>query len=465
MVGVAYTEESDTFIRIYNIHSGERIHTHQCVGSLAGMWANSGSLQFAIIVPAEKMSVCGIAFAPGHCYENVTDTLAAPPGINLTTPLLFSPSPYRVSYILGHTLKVWDPQGRRYLLSNEDASFNGSAMAFSPDGGFFACGTVGSDIYLWKGHTSGYAFYRKLPSSFTSPAPLFSPDNKSVIAWGRSMLQLFSLEDSATPAPDDTFQTSGQKRPFILEFSPDNSSVAFARLGDKVVTVIDLKSCARRIVIDAGTEVYGLKFSDDAIAVGCRQELIVWDLSKGGGASDGKATIKDSVRTTGLRSLVTRRPEFTSISPDLLMLAETWSGRKTGNVGSIVVYDVETGVQIWGTKVDCDKPWFSPDGGQIWCDVGAGEERGWSVVKTSGLDEIELVPLTGSPPETWPWRSSCGYTVTDDGWIHNCKGKPLMLLPPSWISNERNVRVWNGRFLALLHSTLSQPVILELDPE
>ena len=42
--------------------------------------------------------------------------------------------------------------------------------------------------------------------------------------------------------------------PFIFEFYPDNTSARIARLNGSIVTVIDPKSGARRLVIDTGSQ-------------------------------------------------------------------------------------------------------------------------------------------------------------------------------------------------------------------
>ena len=64
-----------------------------------------------------------------------------------------------------------------------------------------------------------------------------------------------------------------------------------------------------------------------------------------------------------------------------------------------------------------------------------------------------------------PWGSPHGYKVTIDGWTLSGDEKRLLMLPPLWQSQLDVDRVWNGKFLALLHGTLPEPVILELDPE
>jgi hypothetical protein len=66
------------------------------------------------------------------------------------------------------------------------------------------------------------------------------------------------------------------------------------------------------------------------------------------------------------------------------------------------------------------------------------------------------------PPEESPWGSSCGYQVTEDWWILGQDGKRLLMLPPPWQSDVLQ-RVWKGKYLALLHCGLSEPVILKLE--
>ena len=336
-------------------------------------------------------------------------------------------------------------------------------MSFSPDGSFFASGTTSSEVYLWKYDTNGYIFHRKLSSSVVSPTPLFSPGNDSLITWGRSMIQLWPLDDSPAPASNDVPPTSGQRHPFILRFSPDGTSAAFARLGDNVVTVINPKSGAKQLIVDAEMEVYGLRICDDAVTVEGNSNVIAWDLPKGDGISGCTVTVKDSTRTKTLTGISRpSRPGFTSISPDLQKIAETLLSAETGSAGSLNVYNVDSGVLVWSGEVpDCSMPWFSQDGSKIWCVGVDGKEHGWKVEGTG--EEIELVPLTENLSGELPWSPSCGRTITDAGEILSHERKRLAVLPPDWMSDERWTRVWSGRFLALVHSTLSDPVVLELE--
>lgn len=358
---------------------------------------------------------------------------------------------------------IWDSQTKRHLLQAQGTDFNGSTMAFSPDGHFFACGTVGSDLYLWKVYMGHCVLHQKFASSITSPTPIFSPDSASVITWGDSTIQLWHLEDSAPPTSRGIPQASGQVDPFILKFSPSNGSAAFARPRDNVVTVIESKSGARRLVIDAGMEVYGLNVDDATVTVEGNQKIMVWGLPEECSEPVHTATVADSVRLTALKTMH-RGPNYTSISPNLRMIAETWPPNN-GSTGWLVISDVETGSELCVVEGACSAPWFSADGRQIWCEVDGGGERGWRIAESSngGSREINLVPLAESPPESWPLRSSRGCTIADDGRVLGPGGEELVLLPPSWMSNERKTRAWSGPFLVLLHSTLPEPVILDLE--
>ena len=108
-------------------------------------------------------------------------------------------------------------------------------------------------------------------------------------------------------------------------------------------------------------------------------------------------------------------------------------------------------------------PWFSPDGCNVWCvnSVGLGY-----VCRFGGeqnmLERLEHTIGPEHPPEGYPWGSS-RYQVTEDWWLLGPGRERLLMLPPSWRSEEVIRRVWKGEFLALLHRGLSEPVILELN--
>ena len=114
-------------------------------------------------------------------------------------------------------------------------------------------------------------------------------------------------------------------------------------------------------------------------------------------------------------------------------------------------------------------PWVQPQltrgGHQLW-DVNGPAVKGWKIV----LDGepycaryppgLELLTPTKCPSDVFPWQSTRGYTVTDDGWVLSRAQKRLLWLPHDWRFQERS-RMWSGRFLGLLHGRLPEVVILE----
>ena len=115
-------------------------------------------------------------------------------------------------------------------------------MTFSSDGRFFAYGTRGPEVYLWKESPTGYVLHHKFVlSTGYSGNPHLSPNGQSIVASNGDTLHLWRTEDSVTTLsiPTPTFQHTGS---FILEFSPDKSLMATARATDNTATVLDLKS-------------------------------------------------------------------------------------------------------------------------------------------------------------------------------------------------------------------------------
>ena len=110
---------------------------------------------------------------------------------------------------------------------------------------------------------------------------------------------------------------------------------------------------------------------------------------------------------------------------------------------------------MWGVR-------FLPDGHDFLCISG---DSGFLLTITQDhLDEIKSGIDVGDESLECPWGSSRGYTVTYEGWILGTGGKRMLMIPPLWRSLLTVERVWSGKFLALLHGTLLEPVILELEP-
>ena len=230
-----------------------------------------------------------------------------------------------------------------------------------------------------------------------------------------------------------------------------------AKRKDNMVTVLDLKSGVPRLTINASIEVCGLGVIGNAIVAIGSQMVITWDLPAEDYASGAQVGLEDSSLTIQLRDSPPKYLVGTSISPDSrhIALCVTYA---------LHIHSGSTGELLWKeSRSRWQKPWFSPDGNDVWCIDRSGKTEVWRVGgRRKGLELLEHTVDVGHPPEGYPWASSHGYRVTNDWWILGPGGKRLLMLPPPWQSYPMDRR-WERQFLALLHEGLSEPVILDLE--
>ena len=134
----------------------------------------------------------------------------------------------------------------------------------------------------------------------------------------------------------------------------------------------------------------------------------------------------------------------------LLGIHSTSTGRKICETADVDPLEVRSGG---------DGVWFTPGGSDVWC-VAADKANVFTITQDAFEHTKTVVDIEDG---SWgcPWGSSCNYK---HGWILGADGKRLLMLPPFWKSAFKVDRVWNGKFLALLHGRLPEPVILELEP-
>ena len=283
---------------------------------------------------------------------------------------------------------------------------------------------------------------------------LISPDGRSIIAFGGSTIQLWrltvtdsptSLSSSWTKAPQDT-------QDFILELSPNKTLAAVARRSDNRVTVLDVITSTLQLTINTGsTKVHGLRMtSETRIAVVGDETVAIWDLP-----AENACNVYRFRKITPVES----GPGLhASTSPDLDHVAVN----RTGCTG-LRLYDMDTGKPRAVVRSEGHILGFTPDGREVWCATANGEVDRWKINQDSKSD-ITGINRLGSqePPIEFPWQSSLGYRVADDGWIFSSSGKRLLWLPHHWRSGVVTRR-WNGKFLALLHGGLPEAVVMELE--
>ena len=486
VVGVSHSYYRDPMISFFDIISGVHTHSHSLAISgarthphplvslfedeyrygrlLDDIWTYEESIRLVTVGRSQfTVTIWEVGFASGATLTEVK-TFCLPLPYMDVRQVRHLPTSCRFAVACPGGVLVWDARNFKSLLSH---SYKGPTrgyrstppVSFSSDGCFFACSITGSEIYLWKESPTGYILHETLASSANYPKLLFSPNGKSIVAFGDRTIQLWHTKGSTTPF---TILTRGNAE-FVLDFSPDGALAVTARKEDDMVKIIDLKSGVPQLIIDAGMKVYGLRFIGNTVAAIGDSELITWNLPARDRAPNASMNIRDCSRTRNFRYWRDGHIFTASISPDLHHVAIT-----TTEMGilRLYVYSASTGEYLGRTMPNGAASWFTPDGHGIWCAAGSGEAEVWTITGC-GNPRPSLVRETSvagvkDPPEGYPWGSSRGYQTTDDGWVLSPNGKRLLMLPPAWQSYPV-LRVWNGRFLALLHGALLDPVILEID--
>lgn len=488
MVGVFYRDHETATIFICDLTSGVHTHTHSFgipsnndVTISNNMWIRGESLRFATTTLV-TITIWEVGFASGTTPTQVGtvsipgDTLAAPPpGVDVTyymTQIQLLPALSRLAIVRRGRFLVWDGRNSDSLLHCVDIQCRPSASS-SSDGRFIACPTTGSEIYLWKESPTGYTPHGILTSSGWSD-PLLSPNGESILVSGDHLIQLWRTNSLATPPSDISTRGPQHTRNFVLDFSPDGQLAVFARLGGNRVTVIDLGSGVLQLAINTGMEVCGLRATRNLVVVIGDKRTITWNLPAEDFTPDTTVDVEDSTLTVNLDGRGPRGGSViaASISNDLRHIALLLDNSFLLPL-EIEIYSGSTGEWLGRGLIPPEQPvtgdalWFAPDGRNVWCAVGSGEAGVWTI-NDEDPNSTEMVCCDGSavgpqhPPEGYPWGSSRGYRVTDDGWVLGPDGKRLLMLPPPWRSYAVR-RTWNGRFLALLHGGLPELVVLELE--
>jgi len=461
MFGVSFRKGSTFTISIYNVRPGEHMVSHSVDGpTLYKIWTHGECLRYATTGPG-SIKTWEVGFTQTRPPTEV-GSLRPPPNIGHFS---FHPTSSRCAFTSGKDVKVWDAQRSNFLLESVQEGWP-RRTSFSLDGHFFACGTNGPEVYLWKESPTGYTLHRKFTSNTKVSEPLISPCGQSIIAFGGSTIQLWHTTDSTTSLSAIPSQVSQRTmKNFTAGFSPDKALVVVARMEDKTATVLELGSSATRLIIDTGMKVRGVGVNGSTIVVVGDEYIATWNLPAGDHDHTPRADTNDRVRTTPFNHppfpTSASRPT-TSVSPDLRHAAVV-EHRQSGS--HLHLYDVRTGDCLASVSMGLEtSPWFSPDGREIWCVTDDGEVDLWEIIE-NGESVVTNLEHRGSPihlPDGLPWQPPHGYGVTESRWVHNFSGKRLLWLPPNWRSDGWN-RMWGGRLLALLDHKLPDAVILELE--
>ena len=477
MVGVFVWCFSSSTIFVYDVVSGVHVNSHSLSDPFSnggpisnGLWAHGESFRFAT-AGRKAITIWEVGFAPGTTPVEV-ETLSIPHKVrsavplhndydNLTERVRFLPGSYRLAIAHDGRVLVWDVRNSKSLLSRTDIKCH-PMMTFSSDGRFFACSTIWYEMYLWKESPTGYVLHEILASSTGRPDLLLSPNGESIVAFGDRTIRLWCTESFTTPPSSTSTEAPRRTGDFILDFSPDAALAAVVRREDNAVKVFDLTSGTPQLTIDAGAKVYGIKVTGSAVAIAGDRKVITWVLPTGDRVQNARVSVEDSARTINFISPGKGIVVTASISADLHHVALVTHAFP--KFRRLYIYSASTEEYLGHHITSGSTPWFTPDGRDVWCAAGSGEAEVWTITRQGpspphGAPDVVDIE---HPPVGYPWGSSRGYKTTNDGWVLGPDGKRLLMLPPPWQSYALR-RVWNGRFLALLHGALLEPAILELD--
>ena len=446
-------------ISIFDVVAGIYMHDVNCPqlgGSrLYHIWTHGESIRFVTAKPT-RIAIWEVGFALGAVSTEV-ETLPGPHNLSGMVHFWFLPVSCQAVFVHCNQILVWDARNSKYLLRKRDIDPRHAITSFS-DGHFFACSIAGSGVYLWKDSPAGYMDLGKLSPDAQFHIPLLSPNGGSIITCCGHMVRLWHTGDFTADPPSAMDQLPWQNGKFVLDFLPDESLAVFARQEDHTVTVLDLKSGVPCFTIYTSMQVYGLKLIGNTVVVMGDEKAVTWNLQEGNPPPGSQMNVEESTRTINYGKVHNSATIAASISHDFEYIALASSNMDTEEE-FLDVYCVSTGLSLritaWVLAM-----WFGPEGHNIWCASDTGVKV--FTITQDPLDQTETVVDIGS--ESWgcPWESACGYKVTNDGWIFGLDGKRLLMLPPPWQTGAAR-RVWNGKFLALLHATLPEPVIIELE--
>ena len=341
-----------TTISTHNLLSRTPIYTHRVSdGYVIATWTHGEYLQFTTLQPG-SITIWEASFTsidtlvkvkslPVLCDVDVHKSLFLP------AILLLASIPSR------DVVLVWDAQNSKLLL-NSVISSRPSQMSFSADGCFFACRTVGDEVYLWKGFPTGYTLHQKviLPYIEGWKGLFLSPNGGSIVMFNGETLHLWHTRDRIAP-PSSVPTPPANSASFILEFSPDREFSAVVKRFETTVIVHNLKPGGLQLIIDTGMKVIGLKMTGSTIIVVHEERLVTWNLPMGECTTDARANIDDSVHTTTLD-----HPELNtvgcahlaSISTNSNHIAIIWTGDVLGS-WYLALLSMSTGECLTGAHI------------------------------------------------------------------------------------------------------------------
>ena len=371
----------------------------------------------------------------------------------------FSPVSFHASFVTQTEITLLDVRSSETLLRTEaPQSLYLSPGRFSPDGGFFACGTLESEIHIWKNTPDGYMPWSGLKPRFPFDLFSFSPTATSILAWSTEGVQLL---DNRTRVPLSNKATSNRHHGgHLVAYSNDETWIVTARRGGDVVTVLGPHLDAPQRSIKTAMRILDIWIVGNTVFTTDTGNLVGWDLEVGAIVHTAFGAPVTEIAVTSADPNIA---ESFTLPTHCSWVAFTFNG-------TIFLYGVRDLWILYKHTMDCDVVdirWslhgcrlrfvLEGDVFEQFCarDVTLSEMVGqWRIVDAPE-ESTEGVRSRDGPLPLHGCRIQPGF-----GWIEDCGGRKVLWLPPNWrIAHWLDAR-WNGNFLAFVDGRHPVPIII-----
>lgn len=148
----------------------------------------------------------------------------------------FSPVSFHASFVTNTKIAILDVRTSKILLHpTASQRLYGPPGHFSPDGRFFACGTLEGDIFVWRNTSAGYVPWSSLSPRLPFDWFSFSPTATSIFTWGSWGIQLLDIHHNFS-SPEKVLSRCSHKN-HLVAYSKHGAHIATARRGDNVLAV------------------------------------------------------------------------------------------------------------------------------------------------------------------------------------------------------------------------------------
>ena len=373
----------------------------------------------------------------------------------------FSPPSFHAAFVSTTAVTLLDVRGSKTLLQTETPRpFYLLPGHFSPNGDFFACGTLESEIHVWKNTPAGYMPWSSLEPRLPSSVFSFSPTATSILAWGPGGVQL--LDNHAGFSSPNKTAPNHDRGDHLVAYSKDGARIATVRRGHNVVTVFDPLSDAPQRSINTAMQILDIRIVGNVVFMADMRELVGWDLEVGEIVHRAFGVLISEIGVTSTDP---------GIAEHFILPAGCSWVAFTVNMTTFL-YGVQDQWVLYKHTMDRDVMDIrsAPHGRQL-CfilDSGVFEKVGARGVMLSEMVEqwrvVNVIKDFAMGVYSQDALHGC-YIRRDSWWIEDSGGRKLLWLPPSWRMTRGFDMRWNGNFLALADGRHPAPIIIAFQPQ